>query len=41
MHGIHIWHIETKLCITSMFGRIMDILEVGIDAPKHRCDVYS
>ena len=27
--------------ITSMFGRIMDILEVGIDAPKHRSDVYS
>ena len=24
-----------------MFGRIMDILEVGIDAPKHRSDVYS
>ena len=23
-----------------MFGRIMDILEVGIDAPKHRSDVY-
>ena len=24
-----------------MFGRIMDILEAGIDAPKHRSDVYS
>ena len=25
----------------NMFGRIMDILEVGIDAPKNRSDVYS